>query len=418
MEWRRGNGKFPFLEKRLRRQEMRNHWIYFYTGIVTVKVSGRGLERLLNDLTRNDILIWNVKKHGTETLTFRMSLKDISAFRTIVRHSGCKIDFINRTGLPFLLKRLLKNGGFLAGALLFSIIVFVLSNMVWGIEVKGADPATEYKIRKELDAIGVKIGRLQFFLDEPEAIQRAITNKIEEVTWVGVELQGTTYHLQVVEKNVPEEPEKLGPQNLVATKKAVIVDMFVEEGQPIVDINEHVKPGQLLVSGEIGKEGETKSVSAKGEVLGETWYKSDVELPLETTFQVFNGNEKIKHSILVGSFSIPIWGFGEHAYKQFETESEEKTFRLLKWELPISYIKDTYRESEKVTRTYSKEEAIEVAKEMARTDIKNGLPEDATIKGEKVLRQTTQNGKVYLSMHFQVIENIAKSYPIIQGESE
>lgn len=397
---------------------MRNHWIYYYSGIITVKVTGSGLERFINELTRNDILIWNVKKHGTETLTFKMSLSNMGELRSIVRHTGCKIKFLKRTGLPFLLKRMIKNAGFLIGALLFSIIVFILSNMVWGIEIDGADPATEYKIRKELDTIGVKTGKLQFFLDEPEAIQRAITNKIEEVTWIGVELQGTTYHMQVVEKNVPEEPEKLGPQNLVAIKKAVIVDMFVEEGQPVVEIHDHVKPGQLLVSGEIGKEGEKKPVSAKGEILGETWYKSDVVLPLESTFQVFNGNEKRKHSIQFGSFSLPIWGFGDHQYKQFETESEKNTLRFLKWELPISYEKDTYRESEKVTRIYTEKEAIEVAKEMARRDIKNGLPEDATIKGEKVLRQTTQNGKVYLSMHFQVIENIAKSYPIIQGESE
>ena len=32
--------------------------------------------------------------------------------------------------------------------------------MIWGIEVKGADPATEYKINKELDKMGVKVGKL------------------------------------------------------------------------------------------------------------------------------------------------------------------------------------------------------------------------------------------------------------------
>lgn len=397
---------------------MRNHWIYFFWGIVTIKATGTGLERFINRLSRNGILIWDVKKHGLETMTFKMSLKDMKELKHAVRNSGCKVKFLKRTGLPFLIRRLFKNSGFFAGAILFLTILFLLSNMIWGIEIKGADPATEHKIRKELDAIGLKKGQLQFFVEEPEGIQRAIMNAIEEVTWVGVELQGTTYHFQVVEKNVPEEPEKLGPQNLVAAKKAVIVDMFIEEGQPKVDIHDHVKPGQLLVSGQIGKEGQTKSVSAKGEVYGEIWYKSEVILPLKSSFQVFNGNELRKHFLKLTDFSIPVWGFKDHSYKTFEKERKEKKFKFLKWELPITYIQDTYRESEHVTRLYKDDEAIEAAKEMARTDIKNGLPEDATIKGEKVLRQTIQNGKVYLSMHFQVIENIAKSYPIIQGESE
>lgn len=397
---------------------MRNQWIYFFSGVVTVRLSGRGLERLINNLTRNGILIWNVKKHGHESLSFKISLDDAKKIRPIVRNSDCKVQFVGRTGIPFLMKRMWKNSGFIVGALLFSVIIFLLSNMIWGIEIEGADPETEYQIRKELDTIGVKKGRLQFLVDDPEGIQRAISNSMSELTWVGVELQGTTYHLQVVEKTIPDEPEKLGPQNLIAIKKAVIVDMFVEEGQPKVEINEHVKPGQLLVSGEIGKEGETKSVSAKGEILGETWYKSEVVIPLTTNFQVFNGNEMRKHYVKFGEFSIPIWGFGEHQYKQYEKETEENQLKFLKWKLPITYVQVTFRESEKLTRTYSEQEAIEVAKEMARKDIKNSLPEDATIKGEKVLRQATQNGKVLLSMHFQVIENIAKSYPIIQGESE
>ena len=36
-------------------------------------------------------------------------------------------------------------------------------------------------------------------------------------------------------------------------KEAVIVDYFVEKGEPVITINEFVKPGQLLVSGLIGK---------------------------------------------------------------------------------------------------------------------------------------------------------------------
>ena len=53
-----------------------------------------------------------------------------------------------------------------------------------------------------------------------------------------------------------------------------------------------------------------------------------------------------------------------------------------------------HREREEETRIYSKEEAFQVAKEMAKADIKSRLPEDAIIKGEKVLRQSIDNGKV------------------------
>lgn len=398
---------------------MKNLWIEFFGGIVTVKTKGKGIERFINTLTRSGIHVWQVKRHGVEAVTFKMKLKDVKKLRNLVRNSDCKIEFLQRTGLPFVYKRMLKNIGFVIGAPLFLFLIIILSNMVWGIEVKGADPATEYKIRKELDEMGVKRGKLQFFLDNVESIQRKLTDNVKEITWVGVELKGTTYHFQVVEKTEPQKPEYLSPRHLVAKKKAIIVDMFVEEGQPKVSVNDHVKPGQLLVSGVIGEDGQkTRTVPAKGEVFGETWYKTDATVALKSTFQVFNGNETQKHFLKIGSLNIPIWGFGKVEYKESITETNEKKVRFIKWELPISYINSTIREREQVTRIYSNEEAFEAAKIMARNDIKNHLSENAKIKGEKVLHKSVENGKVTISIHFQIIENIAEAQPIIQGDTE
>lgn len=393
---------------------MKNQWIEFYSGIVSVKVTGKGIERLINKLIRNEISIWNVRRHGSETVIFQMKLKDIKKMRIISRESGCKMKFLNRIGAPFLYKHLSRNSGIFFGAIVFIVVILLLSNMVWGVEIKGANPATEYKIRKELDKMGIETGKLQFFIDDVENIQRQLTHNIQVITWVGVELKGTTFHLEVVEKKEPKKIEEMGPQNLVAKKEAVITKIFVEKGQQLVNANDHVSKGELLVAGTIGKEGQTELVSAKGEIIGETWYKSNVELPLQSTFQVFNGNEKEKHSVKLGNVNIPFWGFGEPKYKEFETEMSAKNIRFLKWELPISFVNTTYRESEQVTRTYSNEEAVEIAKEIARKDIKSQLSEDANIKGEKVLQQAIENGKVKLAIHFQIIENIAEGQPIIK----
>ncbi|MDQ0197252.1 sporulation protein YqfD [Neobacillus ginsengisoli] len=391
---------------------MKNQWIEFLYGRVTVKVSGRGIERFLNVLTRNGLHIWNVKRHGTETVTFKMRLQDAKKIRHFVRKSECAISFLQRSGVPFLIKRLLKNSGFLAGAAVFLLIILFLSNVIWGIEIKGAKPATEYQIRKELDKMGVKIGKVQFFVDNVEAIQRKLTNNISALTWVGVELRGTTYHFQVVEKTEPKKPELLSPRNLVAKKKAIIVRMDIDEGQQVVAKNDHVQKGQLLVSGEIGQEGKTELVPAKGEVWGETWYKSHVELPLKTNFKVFNGKEEQKYFIEIANIDLPIWGFGKSEFKESETEKNVHKIHFLKWELPISYVNKTIREREEITRTYTNLEAEQIALEMAKKEIKSHLDEDAIIKDQMILHKAIENGKVILDIHFKIIENIAVGQPI------
>lgn len=395
---------------------MKNNWVKYYSGVITVKISGKGIERFLNQLTRSELHIWQVKRHGTEMITFKIKLTDIKKLRILARHCPCKISFIKREGFPFFMKKVLKNSGVVTGVFLFVLTMFLLSNMIWKINISGASPETEENIRKQLTALGVKVGTLQFFVDDVEMIQRKLTDQIEAITWIGVELNGTVYQFKVVEKESPEEQQVIGPQNLIAKQKAMIVDMFVEEGKTEVKVHDYVQRGQLLVSGIIGKEGEEKLVPAKGKIFGETWYKSEVKLPIEMSTLGLTGNKKKKHVLKVDKLSIPIWGFGKVNYTDYKLEENEHHVYLLQWKLPISYVKKTYREQEKVTRIYSNEEAIQTAKELARKDLEDLLDDDANIKGEKVLHQVIDNGKVFLTIHFQVIENIAVGQPLIQGD--
>ncbi|WP_110926909.1 sporulation protein YqfD [Bacillus massiliglaciei] len=395
---------------------MKNQWVSFYTGHVKVKAYGVGTERLINQLIRRGIHVWDVKRAGENSIIFHISLREITRLRQTVRKSDCKIEFIRGEGLPFLWKRVLKNSGFLVGFAAFILCIFVLSNMVWGIKIHEAEPETEHAIRKELDSMGVKIGKMQFLVDDVDTIQRKLTDQVDELTWVGVELKGTTYHLRVVEKQQPEEPEKTSPQNLVATKKAVVTDMFIEKGNAKVNVNDYVKKGQLLVSGVIGNEKNKKIVPAKGTIKGQTWYRATATVPLKTRFSVFDGEEYRTHSLKVGSLSIPVWGFKKPEYKDSVTETSVRPFHFLQWKLPIAYKVSTVRSKEDIIREYTKEEAVEEGKKMAAQKLEKRLGGEAEISGEKILHERLENGKVKLSIHYQVIEDIAKGQPIIQGD--
>jgi similar to stage IV sporulation protein len=239
---------------------------------------------------------------------------------------------------------------------------------------------------------------------------------MNNITWVGVEVRGTSYHFQVVEKNEPKPQQKTPYQHLIAKKKAIITNLFVEKGQPLVKVNDFVNEGEVLVSGIIGNEKNKKVVAAKGKVYGETWYKSEVEVPLKTDFQVLTGNGYTKHYLDFQAFKMPLWAFNKEKYASKVTEKVEHPLYFFKWKLPLSYEKVAVREEQNSQRVYSKQEAVEKALEIGRKKLLSTLGEDAKIKGEKVLHQEQDNGKVRLSIHYQVIENIANTQPIIQGD--
>ncbi|MCU9613919.1 sporulation protein YqfD [Caldibacillus lycopersici] len=394
---------------------MKNLWMKQMTGNITVTITGQGAERFINKLVRDNISIWNVRRLSSEAVSFQMFISDVRHIREAVRYHRVKVKFSKKVGLPFFMKKLKRNVGFIIGCIIAIFTVLFLSNMIWNVEIKGASPEIEYKINNELKQLGVKKGQLQFFVDDPETLQRKITSKIDEITWIGVELKGTTYHFQVVEKKQPEKQEATSPQNLVAKKEAIIVDYFVESGKPLISVNDYVKPGQLLVSGTIGNEKQPNIVSAKGVVYGKTWYKTEATVDMKTDYSLLTGEEVTKRGLKIFNLDIPIWGFKKEDYKEKKIEHDEKEVKFLKWTLPISFTKTTIREAEVQEKTYSKEEAKEMAKELAKKDLQAMLPEDSKIVSEKILQEGTDNGKFKLTIIYTVVENIVKEQPIIHA---
>lgn len=394
---------------------MKNQWTSYIFGIVSVVIWGRGTERFLNDCIRKGIIVWNVKKRG-DAVTFFIRIKDVHALRRVVKKNDCKCKFERRIGFPFLIKKSWRNSGFVLGIIAFLFIIFALSNMIWGVEIKGAKPETEHHIKKELHRIGINTGKLQPLAPKPDVIQKEITDKIKEITWIGVEIKGTTYHLKVVEKNQPEEEKYISPRNIVAKKKAIISKMFVEQGEPVVFVNEYVNKGQLLVSGLIGKEDAKEKVAAKAEIYGETWYRSVITVPLETSFNVFTGKSKNKYFIKFWSFNLPIWGFSNDMYAEYEMEEDDRQLKFLNYTLPISYRKEIYREKEILKRKYTVEQAKKAGIEMGKKEIEEKLGEDGEVKGEKVLHETNEFGKVKLNVLYRVTEDIVQTTPIVQGD--
>ncbi|WP_054635480.1 sporulation protein YqfD [Thalassobacillus sp. C254] len=397
---------------------MKNQWIERkWNGTVVIKVEGLHPERFINSCLHRSIPVWSVTKAGNEMITCQVNVKDIKHLRQIAKETECRFQFQKREGLPFLLQWFRRRLGFTAGACLFVVLLYLLSNMVWDVQIDGASPQVEHELKKLTEEIGVTRGAFQFTLPSPEELQLQVTNGIEEATWIGVEVKGTTYHFHVVEQTLPEEAQYVNPRHLVAKKKAVVHDIFVEHGQAQVKPNDFVNKGDMLVSGFVGKGEYTSLVAAKGQILGEIWYKAEVEVPKKVVMEGLTGEEKRKYLIKVFDVDIPLWGFtSKEAFESAKEEKNESTITIKGFNLPFSWQKIKYRETEQIIKENSKEEASKVAEIMGRHELHSRLPEDAEIIGEKVLHEIEENGKVKLVIHYQVIEDITSEAPIIQGD--
>ncbi|UCZ54499.1 sporulation protein YqfD [Bacillus shivajii] len=395
---------------------MKNNWVHKVTGSVRVKVKGPYPELFINRCIHENIRVWDIKYPGSDVLVCSILLDEVPKLRGLAKRSNCKISFLERKGLPFLYKRMKRRSGLVIGAFLFFALLFFLSNMVWDIEIEGASPDVEHQLRQTVNELGVKKGAFQFRLPKPENIQSFVTDEIKDATWIGVTVKGTTYHFQVVEKELAEPKAAESPGHLVAKRKAVIYDMFVEDGMPVVEPNQVVEKGQLLVSGLVGKEGEEQRISAEGEVYGEFWYKAKVRLPVEREIDTVTGERYKMHKVYFGSFPLPFWGWNAPEYDEVKVEEYKTNWSIFGFDIPINYGYKEYLETERALVTGSEEELTEVAVEKGKEKLLDRFTDNAEIMGEKVLHHEVEGGKVIVTIHYRIVDEIAEKQPIIQGD--
>ncbi|KGP73157.1 sporulation protein YqfD [Pontibacillus yanchengensis] len=388
----------------------------FFNGYTTFKVTGSFPEFFLNRCVENGIVIWNIKKLDESSCQANIKLEDIPKLKDLRKNMSYKISFSSRIGLPFLINAIWKRKPLVIGFLLSLILIFTLSNMVWDIDIEGVTPEIEHKIKENLDEYGVRKGAWKFKLETPSQMQQRLLNDVPELLWIGITEKGTTYHLQGVEKTIVEEKDEGGPQHLVAKKKGIIVDMYVEKGEPKVNVNDFVQPGDILVSGLIGGEDDQQAVHAKGEIIAETWYESEVSIPINVEYKVITGEKEKQYAISLFNASVPIWGFTKPDYKQSFMEEKEHPLYLFNWKIPLAFKTKYIWEQEVFEQNRSQEEAVSAGIEQAKRELSKQLPIDAKILREKILHEKKENGKVKLILYIKVQENIVKPYPITQGD--
>lgn len=401
----------------------------FFAGYVRISIKGHSPEMFFQACMNQGIPVWNIKKETDGKFSGNIKLKHVQFIKNINRHHRFKIKFIQKKGIPFLFNQFLWRKELISGLIVSLILIIFLSNIIWKIEITGVPKDLEEKINEQLMSYGIHPGVWTFTLDSPGDIQRQLEEDIPELLWVGVHKKGTTFVLEGVEKIIVEKEKVGGPRNLVATKKGVIKKMYVSKGQPKVQVNDYVEAGDLLVSGDLtnnkeddnNKEKESQKpiyVASEGEVIANTWYEVLVTVPLKTNYEKLTGNQEKKYYLQFNDFKVPIWGFHSPKYNISSIENKQNAIQFLKWELPVNIVESTINEKEQINRKRDKDEAIDTGIEQAKRELKLQLGPDAKITSEKLLHETTENGKVKLKLYVTVEENIVKENPINSSEKD
>lgn len=336
---------------------------------------------------------WRVSHKADGTLVLLLPRRDTARLCDLPIAEALSLR--GRYGLPALLVRYRRRIGIPLGVMLFCMMLFYFSQILWRVEVTGAVHVPAERIEAELASLGFDAGAWLSGADLYAASDRLLALDAD-LAYVSVVRHGTVLRVRVRERELPTPPAEQRPTNLVAKKDGVVVSYTVGEGQPMVGAGQAVRAGELLVSGVVLHRGGSLSVvCAQGAVYARTSCTATVEVPLSQVVQVEKGRVALGHGMKIFGWSI---NFSKNTGNEdiecdTITENRQIAFRE-RVRLPIWLTTVWQPLCQTETRTYSSAQAVRLATAQAQAQVRAELGAAQVLATSTLVEQTEDGYRV------------------------
>lgn len=378
-------------------------------GYVIIKIIGRYGERLINQAAFHGLYLWDIRRLEENTLVAKVSVRGFFKLRSLARKTRCGIYILQKRGLYFSLNRLRRRKVLLLGIIFFVAVIYMLSSIVWKVEVNTQNETLKNSVLKDLEQWGLKPGIFKHNLDKKYFLDKILLN-YKNVSWAEIEIRGSRVIVEVVEREMPPEVEEGTPCHIVAAKDGIIQEVLPLRGEAVVKPGDTVSKGDVLISGSVslaGGDGEEKKllVRAKGIVKARVWYRESVEVPLVESVKTYTGRVKKAYKIRLGNREL-YFQLGEVNFSSYEEEDLKVRYIIPPAFGSVSFNPVLYREVKEEKRFLGVEGASQEANRRLAEKLKI-LPGGVQIVQKKVEFTLNPEKQVVVgTLTLEVIEDI------------
>ena len=370
----------------------------------------------MNVCMRRQILLWDVKRAGSECFTARISIGGFKKITTVAYKTKSRVKIIGRRGLPFYIQRYKKRKLLLFGLFFVILSVIAFSQFLWRIEVTGNVDISKQEIIDVINEIGVKQGVFRHSVKE-QYIKNEIMTKIPELAGISLNLKGTVLYLDIMERN--ENPplfDKENPNNLVAAESGVIEDITCYLGNNLVKEGDVVVKGQLLISGILQSRAVgLRYVNADAKIIARVWFERTEEVPRTEEIRTRTNKSKSKNFVRFGDFGIPIFFSDKVPFANFDRESRIQYFSLWKnFALPMRIHYDKYYEVTVENFELERQIAIDRTVQLLYNQMEEEHKEKNIISKEHEII-TDEFGLTYVKATYETLIDIAEKQALDIG---
>lgn len=355
--------------------------------------------RLTEKLYNIGINIYEIKNFSSYLL-IKISYEDYEKLKKYLK--SYNISIFSYTGIKKLEKYAMKNFVFFISLFIGVIILLIVNNMIFKIEIKTNNKEIYEMVNESLKENNIKVFTLKKRHKKVEKIVEKILQENEkDIEWLEIVYDGLKMKVLVTEKIKFNSEVEYKHCNVVASSSGKIISMNVYKGDVLKEVNDYVNKGDILITGEITHNEEVKDIlCAKGEVYGEVWYKIKVSVPFVEEYKEYTGKNRYNFQIKTNNQKFKIF---KDRLKSYE-EKYENIYKLNDFE--INFVKE--KEYIIKNKKLSEEEAYEKAFKDGVDKIQNNLSKDEEILVKKVLKKSIFDSTIYLELFVVTKEEIGE----------
>lgn len=315
-----------------------------------------------------------------------------------------KINIIGQYGIKNIYYRFKYNVINSCALLVFLMIIFFLSYVIFDIKIITTNKQLVKAIQKYNNEIGFRKFTLMFNV---ESIENKIKQHFnEQIEWMEIEKHGTKYVINIEERKHNPIISNKPPTNIVASQNAVIKKVIASRGDIVVVNNQYVNKGEIIVSGIIRhNEQEKARVAAQAIVYGEVWVKAKIYMPL-----IYQEKEFLKSK---RTWSINFINYKLYLFSKPYNKNKVTIIKQIKHPLiPVSFSMNKNTKYHESIYLFNEQEAIIYGSEKIDQQIKKGLNKNEYIISKKQLKVKSINSKMYIEVFYRLYRRIDKEVVI------
>ena len=389
-----------------------------FSGYVKIELKGEDRVKFLNYLIKNGFTFWDYSLKE-DSILISMKIYDYKKIIKLRRGYKIKIIRLKSKGLPFKLAPYKKRTGLIFGLVFGIAVAFFMSGRVWVLTSEGSVIHSEEAILQAAKEIGIEIGSKRNDID-PHMAAIKLQISLKETDFISVNTDGVSVNI-VVKDSVPkpeiyETPDDK-PQNIIAKRDGVIKEIEAYDGMIKVKVGEAVKKGDLLITGlwdtvdKWGvKTGKSFSSKARGKIMAETRYEFIYKIKLSDTLYL-KGKESYKYTLNFFGLKLPL---SYPILKNSEYEKSEiiDTLYLSGVKMPISLVKEIYKEKTKTQLNLTEKEAENILRNKYDLDKNEKINNFSSLINEEI-DVYKENGELILKAVCIFLEDIGEESQIL-----